>query len=142
MKTLILKARRRLPACVRPFHILKGICVGRCIDPNNTIDTSAHAHVSGDCHGWICLKHKFQLKERLVLLHEVAHLLVGPNHDHDRWWRDMVVAIGGTVKPYLSIASNKKKKWLYPGYNDRGKRYYGTDYIPRVRHSRKTSTGK
>ena len=44
-------------------------------------------------------KHLVELNEwprvRLTALHEIAHALVGPGHDHDYVWQKQVVAIGG-----------------------------------------------
>lgn len=35
---------------------------------------------------------------RKVVLHEIAHALVGPGHNHDRVWKQMCASIGGDPK--------------------------------------------
>jgi hypothetical protein len=50
--------------------------------------------------GWICLKWAYLLRSREILLHEAAHLLVGPDNDHGKVWRAKVKEIGGTYQPF------------------------------------------
>jgi hypothetical protein len=89
---------------VRHIPELKGICVGGCVDKDLIITpdiATAHAHTTF-FNGWICLKHKYLLKEKLVLLHEVAHLITdlgAPSHGKE--WRKNVVALGGTYKTFI-----------------------------------------
>lgn len=98
--------RSDFPKCLQPFKQLKGICIGKCVNKNNTISTNhiAHAHCYGDgFRGWICLRFKYQLRERLTLLHEVAHLIANKSPktpSHGKKWKDTVVKIGGTYKSY------------------------------------------
>ena len=105
--------RQALPKCIRQFKKLKGICVGKCISGKD-LDLKkevAHAHAFNDIYkGWICLHYKYQLKEKLVLLHEVAHL-IGNNKikhlPHGKEWKKVVQNIGGTFKPFKYIFKGK-----------------------------------
>ncbi|MDP9801012.1 putative SprT family Zn-dependent metalloprotease [Arcanobacterium wilhelmae] len=42
---------------------------------------------------------------RAVMLHEIAHALVGPRHGHDAEWKRMCVAIGGDGRARLPMDS-------------------------------------
>ena len=99
--------RGQLPKCVRQFKQLKGIHIGKCIDKICDFDDGhvahAHSHIGDKYRGWICLRYKYQLKERLTLLHEVAHLianwcrLIPP---HGKKWKEALLDIGGTFKAF------------------------------------------
>lgn len=98
--------RSEWPTVLQPFaHQLKGLAVGGCVDPARETrmegGTLAHCHVSRkgrvDFDGWICVKSARVLGFRLLLLHEVGHLLTRRGHD-DRW-RKKVRAIGGRLGP-------------------------------------------
>jgi hypothetical protein len=125
MKFLVIRKRSLFPKCIRHFREVKGICVGRCIDKKDDIESNleAHAHCLPLCkpyQGWICLRRKNDLKEKYLLLHEVAHLIantVAGTPSHGKKWRKVVVAIGGTYKPFLSF----DKKHIY------------NDFSPKVR---------
>ena len=82
----------------------------------------AHTHSTKGCknQGWMCLRYKYQLKERLTLLHEVAHLIANTDEktpDHGKKWRETVVDIGGTCGAYFGFTAHFK----YLGYGPRGK---------------------
>src|SRR5277367_2206873 len=110
--------RKDFPKCVRHFKELKGICIGECIYSNGEIDKDhlAHAHCFfGKHQGWICLRYRQQLKERLTLLHEVAHLIANVFSDippHGKLWKNTVVAIGGTYKSYSYIHNYREYEYL------------------------------
>ena len=38
---------------------------------------------------------------RFIILHEIAHALVGPGHDHDEIWKAKDLSIGGKGERYL-----------------------------------------
>ena len=118
--------RKDFPKCIRHFKELKGICIGECVDPSDKLDEgqAAHAHpYAGFPHqGWICFRHKYQLKEKLTLLHEVAHLiankwLITPHHG--KLWKAAVVAIGGTYKSYTYTHNYKTYEYLDYTYRNR-----------------------
>lgn len=111
MKRYSIRKRALFPKCIRHFKELRGISVGGCIKKTPLAGQMAHAHCNHCCRpvGWICLKYKYQLKEKLTLLHEVAHLIANTSTDvpdHGKKWRDTVVAIGGTYGSYLSYNKN------------------------------------
>lgn len=122
-----IKKRSELPKCVRHFKQLKGICIGECIDKNYAIgkNHAGHAHCFGDqFQGWICLKYKYQLKERLTLLHEVAHLIANTSPTtpfHGKAWREAVVSIGGTFKSYSYTHGNTINTYIDYTYRARKK---------------------
>lgn len=101
--------KSELPPSIRGFKELKGICIGECINKNNKLmeNHAAHAHCFDDgFKGWICLRRKSQLRERLTLLHEVAHLIANTSPKipfHGKKWKEAVVKIGGTYKSYRYI---------------------------------------
>jgi hypothetical protein len=107
-----IRKRSQFPKCIRHFKQVKGICIGECIDKNYAIQKGhgGHAHCYGDqFNGWICLKYKYQLKERLTLLHEVAHLIANADPSvppHGKAWRDVLVSIGGTFKSFSYTHGN------------------------------------
>lgn len=93
----------QFPKYLRHFKELKGICIGGCVDKTDiNEDHFAHAHPKGGINqGWICLRYKYQLKMKLLMLHEMAHLLVYTwNTPHGLEWREALLAIGGTYKPF------------------------------------------
>ncbi len=104
-----MKIRKRadFPSCVRQYKELKGISVGECVDKDIDIGKNhvAHAHCyNGDPHqGWICVRCKYHLKVRLLMLHEVAHLVACQARDvppHGKIWRETLLQMGGTYKSY------------------------------------------
>jgi len=109
----IIRQRSRMPVSVRYYSELKGICIGQCVDKTRTYKNGsafdnayAHAHVSpsDQYSGWICMEYKYQLKDKLGLLHEVAHLIANKSSSygfHGKRWRKVVKEIGGTYKPYV-----------------------------------------
>jgi hypothetical protein len=90
---------------VRQFKELKGICVGKCIDKNDTIDgTYPRAEAHSHCYwldpyrGWICLLEEQTLKNDGMLLHEIAHLIVDKFGDlrlHSKEFNKVCKEIGG-----------------------------------------------
>lgn len=103
----------QFPKYLRKFKELKGICIGGCIDKERGIKEKhwAHAHPHGGFDkyaGWICLRHQFQLKMKLLMLHEMAHLLT-PWYctTHGKEWRKALLSIGGTFKSFVYRMNNK-----------------------------------
>lgn len=99
--------RSQLPKCIRHFKQVKGICIGQCIDKDDTIDKKhvahAHSHRDNAYRGWICLRYKYRLRQKLTLLHEVAHLIANSNPKtptHGKKWKQAVVQIGGTFQAF------------------------------------------
>jgi hypothetical protein len=127
MPKRIIRKRKDFPTVLQPFDCIKGICVGGCINPHDSLEgqETAHAHVSQDKYlGYICMLYSFQLEHDLMLLHEVSHLLTRKERaHHGKAWRQKVIEIGGTVEPYIYSIS-RFSKMVYPGFNHRGKMKY------------------
>ena len=84
-------------------EVVWGVYAGDCIadehwhDPKHVIE--GHAHVKGPWRGWICIPSPSRVLTRTgrpsqLLLHEVAHLMVG-TIDHGVAWRNALRTIGG-----------------------------------------------
>jgi hypothetical protein len=78
--------RRKWPRYLLKHKEVKGICVGKCVarKPKETetvlADANAHAHLIGSYSGWICVLKPEGLRNRSLMLHELAHVLTGGNH--------------------------------------------------------------
>lgn len=123
IKKQIIRKRSEFPKCIRQFKEVKGIYVGGCIDGLEAPKGTAHAHCVAGHHrtGWICLSYKYQLKEKLTLLHEVAHLIADKSvhaPDHGKKWRDIVESINGTYKSYACYS----KRFYYRDYSPKKKK--------------------
>ena len=57
----------------------------------------AHCHIFDDGMGWICVPNKTRLRNRMIMLHEVAHIIAKSNHTDK--WRKVLLSIGGTLDP-------------------------------------------
>lgn len=76
---------------------VQGVFCGGCVERGvgSRFRAKAHAHTSGAFRGWICfLSHK-RLKERLICLHELAHIVT--REGHTKRWREYLLQIGGTL---------------------------------------------
>jgi hypothetical protein len=100
-----IKKRSQFPKCIRHFKEVKAIYVGKC--PAGHLDDKhvghAHCDPSDPYYGSICLRYKYLLKQRLTLLHEVAHLIANTDAKvppHGKKWREALLAIGGTFKSF------------------------------------------
>jgi hypothetical protein len=121
---VLLRKRSAFPECVRHIKQLKGICIGTCINPNTqpkddlTYKSPGHSHpYHGKYQGWICLKYKYQLKEKNTLLHEAAHLIANKARGtpaHGVKWKSILIKLGGTLHQYFSY----NKKFIYDDFHD------------------------
>ena len=124
----VIRKRSNFPCCIRHLKDLKGISIGKCIkdksgETNWGQDSAAHCHPNhGDLHmGWMCLRYKYLLKERLTLFHEVAHLIANKCRSyaaHGDKWRKAVIEIGGTYLPYIS-GNGRYTAWDYSPRKER-----------------------
>lgn len=83
--------------------VIKGISYKECIVPSCDFDEVevAHAHCSDNSfNGWICLRNKYFIKNKKLMLHEIAHLFAGQKNGHNDVWRKQVLRIGGTLDPF------------------------------------------
>ena len=100
--------KSKWPKYLLKFKELKGIFYCGCVcGLSHTVDCSAHAHdtLNQKGAGWICLTYKSRVRNRLLMLHEVAHLIVGAkkysrDHNHDDVWRRQLLKIGGSLDPF------------------------------------------
>jgi|SRR5271166_2324914 len=108
--------KSKWPKFLEEFSEIKGICYGECIWGTSS-KFSSIANISGFAHahcdmadpkyfGWICLKHKYMIKNPLLMAHEYAHIFVGHEHYHDDMWRRWCVKLGGTLEQY-SLSPSK-----------------------------------
>jgi len=121
-----IKRRSQFPKWIRNVKELKGIFVGGCVDKNVGIgdDHIAHAHsANGDPYqGWICLRLKFHLTNKLTMLHEVAHLIANKmpaTPPHGRKWKQALLELGGTFKAFQYRRAGKTYKNLDYTYRNR-----------------------
>ena len=117
MKKTVIRKRSQFPKYLQPFKQLKGICIGQCIDKNDSIKKEHIAHGHGDVNdkyrGWICLRYKYVLKVKLLMLHEMAHVIAntsGSIPPHGKAWKDTVIKIGGTFKEFFFKANGNTYK--------------------------------
>ena len=119
-------ARRTWPKSLLKFPEVKGISLFKCRSHRSIDNIVAHAHTP-DMNmknvGWICISDPLALRVNLILLHEVAHLLVG-HGIHNKTWREKVLAIGGSLDAIVSCG------------------FFIEDYhrIPQRTHDQKTTT--
>lgn len=75
---------------------IKGVCISGCISNHNNIKHEiAHAHLDGDCKGWVCFRYQEALNNKLVCLHELAHVLT--KQGHTAKWRETLLDLGGSL---------------------------------------------
>lgn len=94
------------PRVLKAYPQIKGVSFGKCIsDKTNRwyepYQVLAHTHVGEDDphHGWMCFRDRYLLRDKQLVIHELAHLLTG--HGHDNTWRDKVLELGGHLDSYL-----------------------------------------
>jgi hypothetical protein len=97
--------RREWPKCLLPYSEVKEIWVNGCKDGDDdwitpTHYTNAHTHTWATFRGGvICMPHRFLTRSRDLMLHELAHVLVGCHHKHDEIWENKFLQLGGTNHP-------------------------------------------
>lgn len=108
--------RSEFPKCVQKFKELKGICIGGCVDKGfSMLDRHvAHAHCWHQKNqGWICLRYKYQLRQKQTMLHEVAHLIANKSSRtpfHGKKWKATLCEIGGSYKEYSYALSHNRRE--------------------------------
>ena len=101
------------PAVLRPFEgRIKGLFVGGCVrrGDGSRFRAKAHAHFSSDAPygGWICVLSAKRLDDRLLMLHEAAHVLADAGHVDK--WRRVLLEIGGSLDPVPGVSKSYHKK--------------------------------
>lgn len=102
--------RAQWPECLHGHPKLKGVFVGGCVKRGvgSSFHAKAHAHTSGSAQGWICVRKAERLHDRMLMLHELAHILTEDGHT-DRW-RARLLELGGTLDPTDSLKSYQKRR--------------------------------
>jgi len=74
-----------------------GVFVGGCVErgDGSRFRRKAHAHTQGTHKGWICVLSAKRLVERMLTLHELAHIITGLGHVDK--WREKCLELGGTL---------------------------------------------
>lgn len=93
----------KIPVAEWPVELkhpeVKGVFCGGCVarGVGSRFRAKAHAHTGrNDPHrGWICFLSDKRLTERLLCLHELAHIVT--KEGHTKRWRDYLLQIGGTL---------------------------------------------
>ncbi len=100
---------------VLKFPEVKGIFVGGCIDrgEGSSFRAKAHSHTTGTNKGWICVRAHRRINDRMLMLHEAAHIITGLGHVDK--WRMKLIEIGGTLDETESLKSYQKKSRTYQG---------------------------
>ena len=79
------------------FPDVKGVFVWGCVErgDGSRFRAKAHAHTSGNYWGWVCVLSAKRLSERMLMLHEAAHIMTCAGHTDK--WRAKLLEIGGTL---------------------------------------------
>lgn len=105
-----------IPQYQHPLYLLqyaqiKGISLGACIKTGDRLrpGVAAHAHCKSSRrhYGWICVRDRQRLRNELLMLHEIAHIIAGKNAGHGEEWKRICLELGGTLNRYRIT----KKKW-------------------------------
>lgn len=91
------------------FPDVTGIFVGGCVrrGKGSSFHAKAHAHTDNPFMGWICVRKAERVNDRMLMLHEIAHVLTGLGHVDA--WRKKLLEIGGTLDRTDSMKSYHKK---------------------------------
>lgn len=92
---------------------VRGVFVGGCVarGDGSRFRAKAHAHTD-DWKGWICFLSPKRLHDRMVVLHELAHVLSGEGHTDK--WRRVLLEIGGTLDPVPGLMKSYQKRKRSP----------------------------
>ena len=75
----------------------RGIFHGGCIErkEGSSFRAKAHAHIKGNYKGWICFRSAKRLKQKWIVIHELAHVITG--HGHSKKFYQCVRRLGGKI---------------------------------------------
>lgn len=92
------------------FPEVKGVFAGGCVErgEGSRFRAKAHAHTKGSFAGWVCVLSAKRLTERMLMLHEAAHIITGLGHVDK--WRAKLLEIGGTLDAIPGISKDYHKK--------------------------------
>ena len=92
--------KSKWPKYLLQFKQLKGISIGKCKVGDPLRYAHAHCGENPKYFGWICFDHEIRVRNRRLVLHEVAHLIAGYKYHHGDVWRRALLKIGGTLKEF------------------------------------------
>jgi hypothetical protein len=91
-------ARKHWPKYLREFDELAGVSYGRCVWPGHKVRDNEYGHSHSDVNdthfGWVCIAYKSYIRNKEIMIHEVAHIFVGAEHGHNATWRKWCVKLG------------------------------------------------
>lgn len=105
------------PACLRGQSKVKGVYVGGCIighdkrfyrTEDNQRVALAHAHTKGKHKGFICIPYKSRLRDKRLMLHELAHIMAGGGHSFK--WKHILLSLGGSLEGRKLVGSTLRTK--------------------------------
>lgn len=85
-----------------------GVFVGGCVirGDGSSFRARAHAHTHDSYKGWICYRSPKRLGQKMLALHELAHVLVLAGHTDK--WRAKLHEIGGRISRHNRRRLRKK----------------------------------
>jgi hypothetical protein len=109
MEPSVIIPRHRWPKVLQAHPEVKGVSVGKCVGnhPATQINHAAqlaHTHdmdpPEPELVGWICFSSRRAMGCRMLVLHELAHVLTpeDPGDGHGELWRRKLKELGGTTK--------------------------------------------
>lgn len=99
-------SRHHWPEPLQGYQELKGVFVGGCYKrgEGSRFRAKAHTHYK---EGRICILSPARLAEKMLLLHELAHVLAPGGHDDK--WRAKLLEIGGTLDEVPGLLRSYRK---------------------------------
>lgn len=95
----------------------KGLWVKGCVErgEGSNVRYSAHTHKDGEFNGWICVKGHSRLrrpdgKPTLLIWHELAHILSGSGHWHDKVWQNNMRNLCGRVDRKRKVTGGRLER--------------------------------
>lgn len=93
----------RYPSELQGHPEVAGVFVGGCVSRGDGSRFHAKAHVhlrpTDKYFHWMCFLSERRLQDKMLVLHELAHVLTGVGHIDK--WREKVLELGGTLDPVM-----------------------------------------
>ncbi len=89
---------------------VQGVFIGGCVKrgDGSRFRSKAHSHIDGKHNSWICILSSRRLSDKMLLLHELAHIITGVGHVDK--WRAVVLEIDGTLEEIPGLMKSYHKK--------------------------------
>lgn len=90
--------------------LVKGVFANGCVErgDGSRFRRKAHSHIKGKFEGWICFLSAKRLSEKMLILHELAHIISKQGHTDK--FRKILLEIGGTIDPVPGLMGSCHKK--------------------------------